>query len=218
MSDSGNANAKSGALMSGVELWERHGAELFGKAREVARWKLDGPLASEIDDVACQTLHEVAQLIPEEGADWDTAVRLTLHIARKRALDHVRHAKAAKRNRSISDSLEEMTESAGIEITDEKADPVGKAILKDQERVVHEVMKELPKVRRKILVDLYLGAKSYQEVAAAHGYSIHSIGAEVNRAKAQIRTMLRDRFRSVFDELQAVYGSLILLLKFFVLP
>ena len=111
-----------------------------------------------------------------------------------------------------------MTEVAGIELPDEKADPVGKAILKDHGRVVHEVMEELPKVRRKILVDLYLGAQSYQEVAASHGYSIHSIGAEVNRARNQVRTILRDRFRSVFEELQAAYGSLILLLKFFVLP
>lgn len=150
----------------------RHGA---GLARVAASYEADRALQ---EDLLQEILIAIHRALPSLQ-DPERLTPFVYRIAHNRSVTHVMK-RAGERRRTLEiEPEEEVPSPEQLMIADERNRRVGAAI------------RRLP-LRYRQVMSLVLEDLTYAEIAEALGISLSNVGVRVNRAKAQLRTMLDD--------------------------
>ena len=108
-------------------------------------------------------------------------------IARNLAMSHQRQASRRGRPVDLADGALESVPDAG------GADPVGRAMSRDRERLVQEALQALDAEARWIVVLRDVDGRDYEEIAEAAGVPVGTVKSRLHRARMQLRHLLDGR-------------------------
>lgn len=174
------------------DFWDQHGQALYATAFEVAKSSLPRALVDDANDVAGPALED---LFAGSWAsfDLDMVRRRLVCITKRKAIDHLRHRTAQKRDIGKVTSMDDDQDGSPMQLDGGAPDPATEVLTRDDGRLLGELLNSLPERRRGILVDFYYCDLSYQDLAAKYGYDINSIGGEISRAKKTLLDVLQSR-------------------------
>jgi len=154
-------------------------------------WRVS-PNWEDAEEVAMKTLSEIStkpELLDKKGKSFDDLKKLTVAIARRRAIDEVRKGMAEKRGEGKVDSLDE-----------EKDDLAGALDLrKDVELaelvglVIQVAEDDLSEKERNLLFDRFTLGLTLREIAEKRDLPEGSVGVTLGRIIDKIKEGLRQR-------------------------
>ena len=144
--------------------------------------------ADDADDAAQETLIQVYQALPASRLDF--AFRPWLYrVARNKCIDLLRR----KRSLPFSALGNDTDDGPGVEESIPDADPLPQELAEraDLQRVLHEVIGELPLKYRTVVTLRYVADLTFGEIGESLGLPENTVKTQFQRAKAMLRERLQ---------------------------
>jgi RNA polymerase sigma-70 factor (ECF subfamily) len=172
------ANDLAAALSEGreralAELYDRFGGAVYGLALRVTGDR------SAAEEISLDTFMQVWQQAQRFNAEQGTLQRWLFTIARSRAIDRVRSAKALKRTHTEDRSAEQQVER-----------PEDMVELAERQRLVRAAMTELSPPQRAALELAYFEGLSHAQIAERLGEPLGTVKTRVRQAMTILRRSL----------------------------
>src|SRR5829696_5545393 len=174
---------------SANDLW----ADLHERLRHFVGRRIGDPHAA--DDVAQEVLLRLHRSMGELRLE-DRLDAFAYRIARNAIIDHYRSRASAKETPAEPDDLATRIDADG----DTGQDPDADGPRRELARCLRPLIRELPEPYREALTLTDLGKLSQPEAARVVGISLPGMKARVQRARAQIHTVLTDCCAVALDD------------------
>jgi RNA polymerase sigma-70 factor, ECF subfamily len=147
--------------------------------------------AEEAEDLTQETFVTVYQKLGSLKDDAKFEPWL-FRIARNYVYQNYRRRAPA----TVSVDIQDEEGHAATELVDERKDPQEAFQAGELERVVHQVISELPEKYREVFILSAIHNLSYQEVADVVGRSLPSVKTDIHRARLQVRARVKDYLKA----------------------
>ena len=143
---------------------------------------------ADIEDVAIEAIQETAELVKLGNVGSFEGVKaLAVVIARRRAIDRIRHGQAQRRARSVTENIENHTN----EILCPQGNPASHAEASEIAALLLKLTQKLSPQHRKLLKAYYLDGLKQTEIAGKFAIKLGTVGVTLSRILESLRAELQ---------------------------
>ncbi|MFW2542573.1 sigma-70 family RNA polymerase sigma factor [Primorskyibacter sp. 2E107] len=157
-------------------LYSRTSPKLFGVALRVLKQ----------DALAEEVLQEVFLRIWDRAGQYRangySPMTWLITVTRNAAIDRLRRLRAQGQQSDIGDLAERLTEPG--------PGPEAQAVARDEARLLHQCLAELPPDRAEMVRGAYLDGDTYADIAEATGIKLNTVRTWLRRSLMQLRECL----------------------------
>jgi RNA polymerase sigma factor (sigma-70 family) len=170
------------------EAWAFTFQLLWPVASSAARRRLQNSWPLDVEDVAITAIKEAAEEVEARQVHNFTKLKaLTVVIANRRALDHIRHMQAERRTPEETDILEPRRDLERV--PPDPFEQTNKHIVAD---LLASLMNKLPDRQSQLLKAYYLEGLTQAELAKKLGMKMGTVGVTLSRALESMREILQE--------------------------